>query len=86
MPHRAPVIRGWEGDQVTCTCFLAPPGTRSVVSCSRGGTESETDTQPSNSRYQYLAVKKAKQNSLENSKIVMTKTSSAEKGVLLLRA
>ena len=57
MPHRAPASQGWEGDQVTCTCFLAPPGTRSVVPCSQGRTESGTGTQPSNPRYQLPAVR-----------------------------
>ena len=60
MPPRAPASQVWEGDQVSCTCFLAPPGTRSVVSCCQGGTESGTGTQPSNSRHRYPAVKKAK--------------------------
>ena len=51
MPHHAPASQGWEGDQVTCTCFLAPPGTRSIVPCSQGGTGSGIGTRPSNSRY-----------------------------------
>ena len=60
MPPRAPASQGWEGDQVTCTYFLAPPETRSVVPCSQGGIGSGTGTQPSNPRYQLPAVRATK--------------------------
>ena len=58
MPPRAPASQVWEGNQVSCTCFLAPPGTRSLVSCYQGGTESGTGTQPSNLRHHYPEVEK----------------------------